>query len=91
MDAGYAYKANDHRCVSGGVAMCAGACALFHPNTQKCVALSDVYVDGVRGDGHGPLRDGFDAVHLEFNFPSPRSWGVPRRRRRSRGRYIRGI
>ena len=95
MDARYAYMANDRGCVSGGVAMCAGARATFHSKMKKRVALSCVYGGGVRGDGHGLLRDGFDAVYLQLYFPGQRGWvyhgksGYQGQKTISRGQYIR--
>ena len=40
VDADYASKATDRRCVSGGAIMCGGVCVCWFSRTQKCVTLS---------------------------------------------------
>ena len=47
VDADYADEANDRRSVSGGVAMCAGACVSFYFRTQICVILSSTEAEYV--------------------------------------------
>ena len=73
VDSDVASRDTNRRSVSGGVVMCAEACALFFSSTQKSVTLSSTEAEYV-ALAAGIKEMFFFTVCLEFYLSGPRRW-----------------